>query len=178
MKVPIEKSIKGQSFAFKFSFIDWVGIVLGFTFLNFVFWGCLFTKYYTISGLVILWFFLLFHKRRWVRLFNDECMEVFHIIKWREKVNYNSITRISYEESPFLSGQVQVFYNKPCKENIRVQFEHSNSIYLAKVLNYIKNKIAANIIDDESLLQLNLIFENGIYKYKPGVAKKHNQGKL
>ncbi|MCZ2130494.1 MAG: hypothetical protein LC109_09530 [Bacteroidia bacterium] len=178
MKVPIEKSNLERRFTYKFSIIDWIGIVLGFIFINFVFWGCLFTGYYIVSGVVALWLFLLFHKRRWVRLFKDECMEVFHIRKWREEVDYNNITRIAYEESPFLSGQVQIFYCKAGKENTRVQFEHSNSKYLAEVLNYIKDKVPANIIDEKSLLQLNLIFENGIYKFKSGVARNHNKGKL
>lgn len=178
MKVPIEKSILRERFPYKFSIIDWIGIFLSFIFLNFVFWGCLFTKYYFVSAVVALWLFLLFNKRRWVRLFNNEYMEVFHIRKWKEKVYYKSITRIAYEESPFLAGQVQVFYNKTGKENIRVQFEYSNSKYLAEVLNFIKDKFSDKIIDKKSLLQLNLIFENGKYTFKPGVARTLNKGKL
>jgi hypothetical protein len=172
------RNSKSDCLKYKFSIIDWIGIYSSLVFWGFVLLGPLLLGYIIVPSIVLLLIFFLFNKRRWIRYFCIDYFEVFHIRKYRDKISYSRIIKIAFEEPPFAEGLLQVFYMDVFGKTIRAQFEQHNSIYLCTVLNFIKDKIPENTIDENTLILANIVKEGENYKYLPGIARKYRQGKL
>ena len=178
MKTKIRNNLRKECYRFKFSFIDQLGIYLSIIFWGFMFFGPLLIGYYIVPGIVALWVFFLFNKRRWIRYFCKDYIEIFHIRKYRHRISYDCVTKVVFEEPPFAEGLLQVFYKETNDKIIRAQFEQKNSTYLVEVLNFIKDRLPENVIDNKSLIYANILFEEEEYRYKRGTARKYRQGKL